>query len=595
MWLYVPTSVSSPASAPSTLLSDECSQALARSCSWRTKSRAPRDWQRVWKQDASIRRLCGPTFARSQQDCSEAVQTWLSAVFPARTCPTPASAPASTASGPGCSSISSEPFARYDPATSTSKTSQPSSPLDPNAAYAAGLMDGEGTIRIQHSTSKYGVRYGIMGDVGMSAKGLPALTFMQERYGGNITKRRNPTTKWAAAYSWRIFGAEAEAFLRNIQPYLILKQQHATLALAFQDLLNQARQENGRVAWTSPLFQAGKEYQAAISVLNQKGPTTAARASDCPEGAFAFLVDGQWMTPQLGLWSQELQPFSGRWPKSGLMRAGAVYARPTLARLMAATAGGASRGTADRWATPRGRDGDKSPRKLDTSHGPHLTAMAAHWATPAARDWRQGDASDETMARNARPLNEQASHWPTPAASDNSRSETSAVNRIAANHQADLPTIVALWQTPSVADTMGGHLSRGGDRSTELLLKGQAQHLAMQWATPMASEARLGYQQRPSGEGQQSLSTEAVDFLSGPQAQPIAGHGRPSSLGGRTLRPQLSALFVEWLMGTPLGMTCVCATGEIVSGDSATQLSRSAQRRRYGSSGTTPSESGLPS
>jgi hypothetical protein len=43
---------------------------------------------------------------------------------------------------------------------------------------------------------------------------------------------------------------------------------------------------------------------------------------------------------------------------------------------------------------------------------------AAAWATPSARDWRSGDASDATMERNARPLNEQASHWATPRARD---------------------------------------------------------------------------------------------------------------------------------------------------------------------------------
>jgi hypothetical protein len=39
---------------------------------------------------------------------------------------------------------------------------------------------------------------------------------------------------------------------------------------------------------------------------------------------------------------------------------------------------------------------------------------AAAWATPSARDWRAGDASDATMERNARPLNEQATHWDGP-------------------------------------------------------------------------------------------------------------------------------------------------------------------------------------
>lgn len=190
---------------------------------------------------------------------------------------------------------------------------------------------------------------------------------------------------------------------------------------------------------------------------------------------------------------------------------------------MAGIAGGASPGTAHRWPTPDGFEGkdhtgklgaggefekyvnnwptpvahddNKTPEahlamKARMPGGPRsaitsLQVLAKDWATPSASPWHSGDASDETMARNARPLNEQASHW----------------------------------QTPSVADTMGGHLSRGG--------KGQAKAVSA--------------------------------FISGPPVHPTETDGPPSSLGGRTLRPQLSALFVEWLMGLPLGWTCVCA------------------------------------
>ena len=56
--------------------------------------------------------------------------------------------------------------------------------------------------------------------------------------------------------------------------------------------------------------------------------------------------------------------------------------------------------------------------------GPHANdlrdfAQLAGWATPTTRDWRDGRASQETMQRNARPLNEQATMlagWPTPMA-----------------------------------------------------------------------------------------------------------------------------------------------------------------------------------
>lgn len=41
----------------------------------------------------------------------------------------------------------------------------------------------------------------------------------------------------------------------------------------------------------------------------------------------------------------------------------------------------------------------------------------------------------------------------------------------------NLQTAIALLPTPSVADSMGGHLSRSGDRSGELLLPGVAKAL----------------------------------------------------------------------------------------------------------------------
>lgn len=42
------------------------------------------------------------------------------------------------------------------------------------------------------------------------------------------------------------------------------------------------------------------------------------------------------------------------------------------------------------------------------------------WATPTARDWKSGAASEATMERNSRPLSEQArlAGWPTTTAAD---------------------------------------------------------------------------------------------------------------------------------------------------------------------------------
>ena len=130
MWVYIPlailtpTSVSSPASVDSTMLSTESFSMLAQSCTWRTKSLPASGWRGKLRQNASMRRLFGPTLQRSQQENSEAVQTWLSEVSPAPTSATLASEPVSTESGAASSIISSEPLAHWDAATCSWRTSQ---------------------------------------------------------------------------------------------------------------------------------------------------------------------------------------------------------------------------------------------------------------------------------------------------------------------------------------------------------------------------------------------------------------------------------------------------------------------------------------
>jgi hypothetical protein len=266
-------------------------------------------------------------------------------------------------------------------------------------------------------------------------------------------------------------------------------------------------------AWPTPYGFGGKDHTGKLGaggefekfVNNWPTPRVAAERSSRK----SMVENRQWSAPSL---EQVAELSLGILPRE--------FATPEELK-------GASR---DLWPTPVANDDNKSPEahlamKQRMPGGPRSTitslqVLAQTWATPSASPWRSGDASDETMERNARPLNEQATHWKTLRATGSEH---------------------------------GGPNQRGS-------------------------------------KGDLMLPSQAATFLSGPLAQPIAGHGKPFSLGGRTLRPQLSALFVEWLMGLPLGWSCVCATGEIGSGDSGTQLSRPARKRRSGSSGSGRSE-----
>lgn len=67
------------------------------------------------------------------------------------------------------------------------------------------------------------------------------------------------------------------------------------------------------------------------------------------------------------------------------------------------------------WNTPRATDGSKGGPNQAGGALPADAALAS-WATPAARDWESGDASEATMARNARPLN--LAGWATPVVRD---------------------------------------------------------------------------------------------------------------------------------------------------------------------------------
>ena len=75
------------------------------------------------------------------------------------------------------------------------------------------------------------------------------------------------------------------------------------------------------------------------------------------------------------------------------------------------------------WPTARAEDPESSGMRHSRGVADTMTAVASltAWGTPAARDWKNGDASQETLDKNARPLNELAklAGWGTPRVTTN--------------------------------------------------------------------------------------------------------------------------------------------------------------------------------
>lgn len=115
-----------------------------------------------------------------------------------------------------------------------------------------------------------------------------------------------------------------------------------------------------------------------------------------------------------------------------------------------------------------------------------------------------------------------------------------------------------LMPTPSAADGMGGHRTRSGDRSDELLLPGVALSLM---PTPTAMDSVSSSGSNPDWGHGTTLTDAARESVTdfGPYTPAVRrwehslGRPAPSPTEPGRDRPRLSPAFVEWLMGLPAG------------------------------------------
>ena len=107
-----------------------------------------------------------------------------------------------------------------------------------DCAYAAGLIDGEGCIRIHRAyqyhkdgTPNYYVEVMVNTSTPVLAEWLCA------RWGGRVTFLKTPGGfNKIGMCRWRVGSLRANAFLEDIYPYLVLKREQAMYARSFQAL-----------------------------------------------------------------------------------------------------------------------------------------------------------------------------------------------------------------------------------------------------------------------------------------------------------------------------------------------------------------------
>lgn len=150
------------------------------------------------------------------------------------------------------------------------------------------------------------------------------------------------------------------------------------------------------------------------------------------------------------------------------------------------------------WPTPQSSDmtgGGQAKRSVGRSNHNDYVMMVG-WGTPAARDWKSGDASQDTLDRNARPLNERV--------------------------------ILAGWATPR--STVAGHSTGNPDRALDGRSRLEDQVFSVQmigWPTVRATDAEKNIR---SVEG----SAREMERKGGPQdlMQAVSLAGWPTPMAG---------------------------------------------------------------
>jgi len=118
-------------------------------------------------------------------------------------------------------------------------------------------------------------------------------------------------------------------------------------------------------------------------------------------------------------------------------------------------------------------------------------------------------------------------------------------------HARNLGKQAKLLQTPSVADALGGHERRGGKRSSELLLNGQAKELAKLLPTPVAQHSgnkpEEHLRKKPGREVVTDLAiiTENNLLPTGGRMNPPSGDGKKPSEGMLHGQPSLLDVMAE--------------------------------------------------
>lgn len=109
-----------------------------------------------------------------------------------------------------------------------------------DAAYAAGVLDGEGSISMTRVGGQSRKAYWRI-VVAVSNCDLPLVEFLHDRWGGSKLVGMNRGENKRPQHRWTVVGHSARDFLAAVRPYLLVKAERADWAQEVLELQNRPR------------------------------------------------------------------------------------------------------------------------------------------------------------------------------------------------------------------------------------------------------------------------------------------------------------------------------------------------------------------
>lgn len=163
-------------------------------------------------------------------------------------------------------------------------------------SYVAGIVDGEGCIRIvKCKENRYGnnlYHYRLAVYVTQKDYRIPLL--LLKNYGGSFYVHPNYVRRGEKLYRWYLYSQKAKHFLEVILPYLVLKKEQAELGLEFIGSYPRYKHKTSeRIKWCENAFEKMKNLKAAATTESLDAELEKLRSDslNCKNDKFAELAE----------------------------------------------------------------------------------------------------------------------------------------------------------------------------------------------------------------------------------------------------------------------------------------------------------------